>query len=215
MPGQCLSCTPRRRFHQPMDQILSSRPHKYSGIGNLKHRASEEYRSEVCDAVHLARRLQDSLPRFCATRRTGRKADAAEVGRNSVCGPRLPQLISRTRRFHVDGRDGIWLLICGCLARRRVGNRAVFPRATAKDNSVTDPSEAPEPQPLVQPPVPPRLTLPLKKGPYGCPRKLRTVCCGAFGISWWGPVACPVSRRAGWGGTGSGRRAARYPCRLP
>jgi hypothetical protein len=65
------------------------------------------------------------------------------------------------RRFGLRAR--IHLLICGCLARRRVGNRAVFPRATAKDNSVTDPSEAPEPQPLVQPPVPPRLTLPLKK----------------------------------------------------
>jgi hypothetical protein len=41
-----------------VDQILSSRPHKYSGIGNLKHRASEEYRSEVCDAVDLAQRFQ-------------------------------------------------------------------------------------------------------------------------------------------------------------
>jgi hypothetical protein len=41
MPGQCLSCTPRRRFHQPVDQILSSRPHKYSGIGNLKLAAAQ------------------------------------------------------------------------------------------------------------------------------------------------------------------------------
>jgi hypothetical protein len=111
MPGQCLSCTPRRRFHQPVDQILSSRPHKYSGIGNLKHRASEEYRSEVCDAVDLAQRFQIHFHVLRHPAALAEKRNAAEVGRNSVCGPGLPQLISRTRRSHVGRRDAVWVRV--------------------------------------------------------------------------------------------------------
>jgi hypothetical protein len=90
MPGQCLPCTPRRRFHQPVDQILSSRPHKYSGIGNLKHRASEEYRSEVCDAVDLAQGFQIHFHVLRHPAALAEKRNAAEVGRNSVCIPDSP-----------------------------------------------------------------------------------------------------------------------------